>query len=170
MPTALSSRLHGLRFLAAALLLTGVATAGCARTSTVVSSTADPAPLFALRLAFNDSASGREPVQYGDATFFLAPEVLLSDDDVLSVSTMTQPDGRLLLHVRHRPESAQRLVTTTARHVGDHVAVVLDSRVWSLAAIAGPIGGSGSITIATSAAGKDADRIALRVRSRWPAR
>jgi hypothetical protein len=51
-----------------------------------------------------------------------------------------------------------------------HMAVLLDSRVWGVARMAGLIGGAGSITIATSATGEDAARIALQVRSRRSAR
>jgi hypothetical protein len=129
MLAALSPQLHRLRFLPAAVLLAGVAPAGCARTSAVVPRTADPAPFFALRLAFNDSTFGRERVQYGGATFFLAPEVLLSDGDVLSVSSVMRPGGVLLLHVRYRPESGQRLATVTAYSTGASSST--NRRCWS---------------------------------------
>jgi len=167
-PNALIQRLESLRLEGAAVLVAAVAMAGCAPTSTIVPAPTVPVPFFALRLAFNDSASGRERFHYGDATVFLGPEVLLADEDLLGVNIVTRPDGRLLLHVRHRP--AERLSNATAKHAGAQVAVLLDSRVWSLAPIAGPIGAGGSMVIATSATGEDAERIAQQVRSRWPAR
>ena len=170
MRPALKLLVHGLGFVVTAVVLAGVATVGCARMSTVAPRTARPAPFLALRLAFNDSALGRERARYGDTTFFLAPDVLLSDEDVLSVSSVVRPVGGLLLHVRYRPEAAHALRTATARHVGDRMAVLLDSRVWVVAPIAGAIGGAGDLLIATGATGDDAERIALQIRSRWPAR
>src|SRR5687768_14017912 len=79
-----------LRCAAAAVVLAGVATASCVRRSpeaqnSAAPTPASPAPLLAVRLAFKDPAAGRERARYGDTTVFLAPEVLLSDDDLLSV-------------------------------------------------------------------------------------
>ena len=168
MPTVPSHWLQGLRFLAAVVFLPIAATVGCAGTSTMLSGKSDQPSFFTLRVAFNDSTAGRERVQYGATTYFLAPEVLLSDDDVLSASSVMRPDAGLLLNVRFRPESGQRLSTATTGHIGEQIAVLLDSRVWNVARIAGPVGGVGSMIIATGATGRDAERIARQVRSRWP--
>ena len=160
--------LRRLGYAAAAVALAGMATAGCVRPSPATPKPADSPPFLALRLAFDGAAAGRDPVRYGDTTVFLAPDVLMSDDDVLSVRPGAGSDGELLLRVRYRPETAQRLATATGAHVGERLAVLLDSRVWSLARIASPIGRADSLTIATSATGADAERLAARIRSRWP--
>src|SRR5687768_10340764 len=125
-----------LRLLAAPAVLAGVATVGCARTSTPAPQLRAP-PFLELRLAFKDSAAGRERIYHAGTTAFLAPEALLTDEDLLSVRAFTRPDG-LILDVRHRP--SERLATGTARHVGYQMALLLDSRVRNLAVIVGPIG------------------------------
>ena len=140
----------------------------CARNPRAVPELTVAAPFLAVRLAFQDSAMGRERARYGDTTVFLASEALLSDRDIVSVRTTAQPNGGLLLRVRYRPEAAARLAEATGGHVDDQLAVLLDSRVWSLARIAGRIGRGDSLLIATSATGADADRLNLRIRSIWP--
>lgn len=167
MSAVLGHWFDALRFRSAVFFLTVVATAGCARTSTL--SAVNQPPFFTLRVAFNDSTAGRERVQHDNRGYFLAPEVLLSDADVLSVSSVMRPEVGLLLNFQFRTESGRRLSVATAKHVGNHIAVLLDSRVWNVASIANPIGsGVASITIATGATGQDAKRIARQIRSRWP--
>jgi preprotein translocase subunit SecD len=147
-----------------------VAAGGCARSASVTPKPAVPSPFLALRLAFAEAASGREAARYGDTTVFLARDVLMSDDDVLSVRHGAGPDGELVLRVWYRPAAAQRLATATGAHLGDQLAMLLDSRVWSLARIQSPIGRGDSLTIGTSATGADAERLTAQIRSKWPPR
>ena len=161
--------IRALAYVGAAILLAEVA-AGCARPSPAPPKPAAPPPFLALRLAFSDAAAGRDRTRYGDTTVFLAPDALMSDDDLLGVRPGLGPNGELLLRVRYRPEAAQRLAAATGAHLGEQLAVLLDSRVWSLARIASPIGRLDSLTIATTATGADAERLAAQIRSRWPRR
>jgi len=140
------------------------------RASPATQKPAVPPPFLPLRLAFTAAAAGRDEVRYGDTTVFLAPDVLMSDDDVLSVRPGAGPAGGLLLRVRYRPGAAQRLATATGAHLGEQLAVLLESRVWSLARTQSPIGRGDSLTIGTSATGADAERLVAQIRSRWPPR
>ncbi len=82
--SGLSCRTLALRLLAAPAVLAGVATVGCARTSTPAPQLR-AAPFLELRLAFKDSASGRHRIHHAGTTAFLAPDALLTDEDLLSV-------------------------------------------------------------------------------------
>jgi hypothetical protein len=97
MPPGLRVPFRELASAAAAVALAGVMAAGCARSSPATPKPAIPPPFLALRLAFTAAAAGRDAVRYGDTTVFLAPDVLMSDDDVLSVRPGAGPDGGLLL-------------------------------------------------------------------------
>lgn len=159
--------IRGLVHAAATMMLAGVV-AGCARPSPATPTPAIPSPFLALRLAFTDSAAGRAPARYRDTVVFLSPDVVMSDDDVLGVRAGAGPEGELVLRVRYRPAAGQRLLTATGAHLGDQLAVLLDSRVLSVARIQSPIGRGDSLTIATSATGADAERLTAQIRSKWP--
>jgi preprotein translocase subunit SecD len=145
-----------------------VVASACGRTSSATLAPAVPSPFFALRIAFTDPATGREAAQYGDTTVYLSPDVLMSDDDVLGMRPYAGPDGELVLRVLYHPAARQRLATTTSAHIGDRLAVLLDSRVRSLARIQSQIGrGGDSLAIATNATGADAERLTAQIRSKW---
>jgi hypothetical protein len=155
-------------FVVAALLL-GTLANGAGSQTPIRATTAPPPPYIQGRLVFAEAAPGRQPVRHGDSTIFLAPDAVLSDDDLVSVST-SMPRGRgLVLHLRCRRDSCDRLADATSRNVGRSLAVLIDSRVWSVAPIASSIGGAGSVHIAIDATGADAARIVQRIQSQWPA-
>ena len=151
-------------------LLAGGNIGGCARTPSPAPSVASPTPYFALRLAFNDSVAGRQRASYGDGVVFLGPEVLLSDDDVLTMSAGLQRDNRLLLNLRYRPEAGKRLQAATTGRTGEQIAVVVENRVWNVTPIAGPVGAGDHLVVSIGAERTDAERITQQVRARWPTR
>ena len=157
---------------AVAALIVSTVLPGCV--STPATPATPPPPIrssfLALRLAFADSAPGRQAARYADTTVFLAPEVLMSDDDVIRVRPSTGADGELVLQVHYQPAVSQQLLAATGAHVGDRLAVLLDSRIWSLARIQSAIGRGESLAIATDATGLDAERLAAHIRTKWPPR
>ena len=146
-----------------------MASVGCARSAAAPPRQAATAPFFALRLAFSDSAAGRERAQHGDLAVFMAPDPLLSDRDVLSLSPETSAEGELILDLHYRPESAERLALQSTKYVGNYVVLTLDSRVWNVVPIVSESWGKlGRMVIASTITGADAVRISEQIRSRWP--
>src|SRR5687768_5387414 len=125
------------RVLSAALFL-GIAlmaSMACARSSPATPRPAASAPFFALRLAFSDSAAGRERAQHGELGVFMAPDPLLSDSDVISLIPETSTENELILDLHYRAESAARLALQSTKYVGNYVVLTLDSRVWNVVPI-----------------------------------
>ena len=154
---------------AAAVVIAEVMLAACA-SAPAPTKPATPEPFFAIRLAFADSAPGRQLARYGDTTVFLAPDAVMSDNDLRRVRPDTTPSGELWLRVHYDPVVSQHLLTVTGAHAGERLAVLLDSRIWNLVRIQSAIGRGDSVAIATTATGADAQRLAAQIRTKWPPR
>lgn len=126
-----------------------------------------------LRLAEGAPAPGLVPAKvYGQAdTVYLHPEAHLSNSGIARVeAAKTRSRRGLVLELWLTKAGAERLAEVTGQHIGDSLAVLINSVVVSVPMIEEPIGGD---TKAPSHVGvpllpEEAEQLALAVSKSWP--
>jgi preprotein translocase subunit SecD len=126
-----------------------------------------------LRLAEGAPAAGLAPwAVYGQPkTVYLYSEALLSNSDIARVEpVVTRIRAGLVLDVWLTQAGAVRLKQMTGRHVGDSLAVLIDSVVVAIPVIRQPMGGDPKLpfTMGVPLGPKEAQQLAAAVRKTWP--
>jgi preprotein translocase subunit SecD len=125
-----------------------------------------------LRLAEGSPGSGLVPAAvYGqDKTVYLHPEAQVSNADIVRVESVKTRIGQgLILQIWLTRAGAARLKETTGRHIGDSLAVLIDSVVMAVPVIQQPIGGDPKqpIDIGVPLQPKEAQQLAASVSKTW---
>jgi preprotein translocase subunit SecD len=128
-----------------------------------------------LRLAKGGQGPGLVPaVVYGQGkTVYLHPEPVLSNRDIARVEAVKTRIGTgLILQVWLTKAGAARVKQVTGRHLGDSLAVLIDSVVVSVPRIQQAIGGDPRLPndIGVPLQPKEAQQLAAAVSKTWPSR
>jgi preprotein translocase subunit SecD len=128
-----------------------------------------------LRLAQGASAPGLVPAKvHGQAhTVYLHPDVLLSNREIARVEAQkTMARKGLVLEVWLTKSGSERMAEATARHIGDSLAVLIDSVVVAVPTIQDKIGGDTTLpnVIGVPLAPEEAEHLAQAIRKTWPPR
>ncbi len=128
-----------------------------------------------LRLAEGAPASGLTPAKvYGQGkTVYLHPKPELSNSDIARVEAVKTRIGQgLILQVWHTKVGARRLAELTARHIGDSLAILINSVVVAVPMIRETInpGTRSPSDIGVPLQPKEASQLALSVSKTWPVR
>jgi preprotein translocase subunit SecD len=128
-----------------------------------------------LRVAESSEGPGLIPsVVYGQGkTVYLHPQPLLSNQDIARVEAVKTRIGTgLILQVWLTKAGAARVRQATGRHIGDSLAVLIDSVVVSVPVIQQPIGGDPKLPndIGVPLQPKEAQLLAAAVSKTWPSR
>jgi preprotein translocase subunit SecD len=126
-----------------------------------------------LRLAEGSPAPGLVPAMvYGQGkTVYLPPEAQLSKSDIARVEAVKTRIGKgLILQVWLTRAGATRIKETTGRHIGDSLAVLIDSVVVAVPIIQQAIGSDPKlpIDIGVPLEPKEAQQLAAAVAETWP--
>lgn len=126
-------------------------------------------PTIGFRLASTSPATGRQPMKLaaGDTTFYVSDSSVLSDEDIVSVRRLPSPD-KLLLDVQLTPEGSARLKNATSSHIGERLALVIDSRLLSAPLIKTAVGGEKLMVGAVNLPKELVTEAASTVEARWP--
>ena len=127
-----------------------------------------------LRLAKGSPGPGLVPAAvYGQGkTVYLQPDAQLSNTDIVRVESVKTRIGQgLILQIWLTTAGASRLKEATGRHIGDSLAVLIDSVVMAVPVIQQPIGGDPKlpIDIGVPLQPKEAQQLAASVSKTWPA-
>ena len=128
-----------------------------------------------LRLAEGSPAPGLIPAPvYGQGkTVYLHPEAQLSNRDIIRVEAVKTRIGQgLILQIWLTSAGASRLKEATGRHVGDSLAVLIDTVVMAVPVIQEAIGSNPKlpIDIGVPLEPKEAQQLAASVSRTWPAK
>jgi preprotein translocase subunit SecD len=126
-----------------------------------------------LRLAEGSPAPGLVPAAvYGQGkTVYLHPEAQLSNSDIAKVEAVKTRIGKgLILQVWLTRAGAARIKEATGRHIGDSLAVLIDSVVVAVPMIQQAIGGDPKLPndIGVPLEPKEAQQLAAAVSKTWP--
>jgi len=128
-----------------------------------------------LRLA--QGASGPEVVPrevYGQGrTIYLQPRAQISNRDIARVEAIKTRIGKgLILQVWYTKSGAKQIAELTRQHIGDSLAVMINSAVVAIPVIQQPIdpGTQTSSDIGVPLEPKEADQLAAAVAKTWPAK
>lgn len=126
-----------------------------------------------LRLAEGSPAPGLIPAAvYGQGkTVYLHPEAELSNTDIAKVEAVKTRIGKgLILQVWLTRAGASRIKEATRRHIGDSLAVLIDSVVIAVPLIQQAIGSDPRlpIDIGVPLEPKEAQQLAASVSQTWP--
>lgn len=126
-----------------------------------------------LRLAQGSSAPGLRPARvYGTAdTVYLHSEAELSNDHIARAEAVETRIGKgLILQVWHTKAGARRMADLTSNHIGDSLAVLIDSVVVAVPMIQQTLnpGTRQSSDIGVPLEPKEARQLALAVSKTWP--
>jgi preprotein translocase subunit SecD len=126
-----------------------------------------------LRLARGAPGSGFTPAaMYGrPGTIYLSPQVQLSNADIARVeATVARVGQGLILDVWLSRAGARRMADLTRRHMGDSLAVVINSAVVAVPVIqqALDIGAGQPASIGVPLRPEEAHRLAQAVAKTWP--
>ncbi len=128
-----------------------------------------------LRLA--KGASGPELVRrevYGQGrTIYLQPQAQISNADIARVEALKTRIGKgVILQVWYTKSGARKIAELTRQHIGDSLAVLINSAVVAIPVIQQPInpGTQTSSDIGVPLEPKEADQLALAVSKTWPAK
>ena len=126
-----------------------------------------------LRLAEGSPAPGLVPAAvYGQSkTVYLHPEAQLSNSDIVRVEAVKTRIGKgLILQIWLTRAGALRLKEATGRHIGDSLAVLIDSVVMAVPVIQQAIGSNPKlpIDIGVPLEPKEAQQLAASVSKTWP--
>jgi preprotein translocase subunit SecD len=126
-----------------------------------------------LRLA--QGASGPELVRrevYGQGrTIYLQPRAQISNADIARVEALKTRIGKgVILQVWYTKSGAQKIAELTRQHIGDSLAVLINSAVVAIPVIQQPInpGTQTSSDIGVPLEPKEANQLALAVSKTWP--
>jgi hypothetical protein len=127
-----------------------------------------------LRLAQGSPGPGLVPAAvYGqNRTVYLHPEPRLSNPDFARVEAVKTRIGKgLILQVWHTRAGAARMAELTRQHIGDSLAILIDSVVLAVPVIQQTLnpGTQRSSDIGVPLEPKEADQLALAVSKTWPA-
>lgn len=127
-----------------------------------------------LRLAEGSPAPGLVPAAvYGQGkTVYLHPEAQLSNSDIVRVEAVKTRIGQgLILQIWLTRPGAARLKEATGRHIGDSLAVLIDSVVLAVPTVQEAIGGDPKqpIDMGVPLEPKEAQQLAASVARTWPA-
>ncbi len=127
-----------------------------------------------LRLAEGSPAPGLVPAAvYGQGkTVYLHPDAQLSNTDIVRVEAVKTRIGQgLILQIWLTRAGASRLKESTGRHIGDSLAVLIDSVVVAVPVIQQAIGSDPKlpIDIGVPLEPKEAQQLAASVSRTWPA-
>jgi hypothetical protein len=127
-----------------------------------------------LRLAEGSPAPGLVPAAvYGQGkTVYLHPEVQLSNSDIVRVEAVKTRIGKgLILQIWLTRVGASRLKEATGRHIGDSLAVLIDTVVMAVPVIQQAIGSDPKLPIdlGVPLEPKEAQQLAASVSKTWPA-
>ena len=127
-----------------------------------------------LRLAEGSAAPGLVPAAvYGQGkTVYLRPEAPVSGKDIARVEAVKTRIGQgLILQVWLTRSGASRLKEATGRHIGDSLAVLIDTVVMAVPLIQQAIGTDPTlpIDIGVPLGPKEAQQLAGSVGKTWPA-
>ena len=123
-------------------------------------------PIIELRFAVTAPAPGHVPRQLADSVFYVSEQVLLSDADIVRADT-SRYEGRVMIHVRLRPQAAARLEAETRDRIGDRVAVFFSGELHSAAEILSALSASLGMVVGGIESPKG-DSVAAQVLARWP--
>ena len=128
-----------------------------------------------LRLAEGSPAPGLVPAAvYGQGkTVYLHPEAQLSNSDIVRVEAVKTRIGQgLILQIWLTRPGAARLKEATGRHIGDSLAVLIDTVVLAVPVIQQAIGGDPKqpIDMGVPLEPKEAQQLAASVARTWPAK
>jgi len=104
-------------------------------------------------------------------TVYLRPEALLSKGDIARVEALKTRIGKgIILQVWLTKAGGSRVKETTGRHIGDSLAVLIDSVVVAVPVIQEAIGGDPSLPndIGVPLEPKEAQQLAAAVSKTWP--
>jgi preprotein translocase subunit SecD len=126
-----------------------------------------------LRLAEGSPGPGLVPAAvYGQGkTVYLHPEAQLSNSDIARVEAVKTRIGKgLILQVWLTRAGAARIKQATGRHIGDSLAVLIDSVVVAVPLIQQAIGGDPKLPndIGVPLEPKEAQQLAAAVAKTWP--
>ena len=126
-----------------------------------------------LRLAEGSPGPGLVPAAvYGQGkTVYLHPEAQLSNRDIARVEAVKTRIGKgLILQVWLTRAGAARIKEATGRHIGDSLAVVIDSVVVAVPIIQQAIGGDPKLPtdIGVPLEPKETQQLAAAVSKTWP--
>ena len=111
---------------------------------------------------------------YGQGkTVYLHPESQLSNSDIVRVEAVKTRIGQgLILQIWLTRSGAARLKEATGRHIGDSLAVLIDSVVLAVPVIQQAIGGDPKLPIdmGVPLEAKEAQQLAASVARTWPAK
>jgi hypothetical protein len=127
-----------------------------------------------LRLAEGSPAPGLVPAAvYGQGkTVYLHPEAQLSNSDIVRVEAVKTRIGKgLILQIWLTRAGASRIKEATGRHIGDSLAVLIDTVVMAVPVIQQAIGSDPKlpIDIGVPLEPKEAQQLAASVSKTWPA-
>jgi preprotein translocase subunit SecD len=126
-----------------------------------------------LRLAEGAPAPGLVPATvYGQgATVYLHPEVQVSNSHIARVEAVKTRLGKgLILEVWLTKAGAERLAGVTGRHIGDSLAVLINSVVVSVPIIQETLGRDTKLpnSIGVPLGAEEAEQLAAAVSKTWP--
>jgi hypothetical protein len=129
-------------------------------------------PIIELRLASDKLAPGfdvRRDIGHGEQpnVFFLAPDPVVSDADVVRARARRAPDG-LVVELEVSDAAAARLRETTATHVGRYLAVLANGRLAAASSIMQSVPTRNTMNVGLSLPPAAADSVRSRVAARWP--
>jgi hypothetical protein len=121
---------------------------------------------FELRLAEDTPQSGLIVAQVGNPprTIYLHPEIILTNDDILSSTVRENASGTFDINIELTESGGERVHAATANHVGRPLAILLDGTIVMAPVVRDPIVSSALITGTYSRA--EAERIASGIRVR----
>jgi preprotein translocase subunit SecD len=127
-----------------------------------------------LRLAEGSAAPGLVPAAvYGQGkTVYLHPETQLTNSDIVRVEAVKTRIGKgLILQIWLTRAGASRLKQATGGHIGDSLAVLIDSVVLAVPVIQQAIGGDQKLPfdIGVPLEPEETQRLAASVARTWPA-
>lgn len=130
--------------------------------------------LLELRLAEGRAGEGliQAPVYGQGKKVYLHPDPVISNPDIARVEAIKTRIGQgLILQVWLNRAGAARLKEVTGNHIGDSLAVVIDSAVVSLPVIRQAIGGNSRLPndIGVPLQPKEAQQLAAAIAKTWPA-
>gem|GEM_PF-2151062 len=129
----------------------------------------------AVELRLAQGASGPELVGrevYGQGrTVYLEPQAQISNTDIARVEAVKTRIGKgLILQVWYTKSGARKIAELTRQHIGDSLAVLINSVVVAIPVIQEPInpGTRTSSDIGVPLEPKEANQLALAVSKTWP--
>lgn len=125
-------------------------------------------PTIAFRIASTSPTADRHPMKLvaQDSTFYVADSIVISDNELADVR-VARSDPFLVLRIQLTGEGQSRLGAATSSHIGERLALVIDSRLLAAPLIVEGVAGR-DLTAGFKAPKDVEDEIAAIVEKRWP--